>query len=163
MKTLKLVGIAVVLFFVGTLQSQISVSVNIPTPPLWGPIGSSDARYYYIPDVESYYDTQTSMFIYYEGGVWIRRGYLPARYRSYDLYNGYKVVIPNYHGSNPYFYYKQHRSQYAKGYRGHPQPTYGENPRNKNNKFKNQPNNRPPIHNGKRQGKGNKGRGNGKH
>jgi len=139
MKTLKLFGIAVVLFLASNAFGQVSVNVNIGTPPLWGPVGYSDVRYYYLPDIETYYDIQSSMFVYYEGGFWVHRAYLPGRYRNYDLYNGYKVVVPQYRGAYPTYFYKYHKSKYGKGYRGGHQRTFGENPRNNKYKGKNVP------------------------
>lgn len=139
MKTLKLVGIAIVLFLATTARAQVSVNVNIGTPPLWGPIGYTDVRYYYLPDIETYYDIQTGTFIYIERGIWIRRGYLPFRYRDYDLYGGYKVIVPRYRGPNPHFLYNYHRSNYKKGYHGRPQKTYGNNPRHNEYKGNNAP------------------------
>lgn len=133
MKTFKLLVFGLMLMLAGSVQSQVSVNVNIGTPPAWGPAGYNDVRYYYLPDVEAYYDVQTSMFIYVSGNRWIRRSYLPSRYRNYDLYNGYKVVMNDYRGNAPYSYYKQHKVKYAKGYRGQAQRNIGEN-RQKNNK-----------------------------
>ncbi len=108
--------------------AQVSVNVNIGTPPLWGPVGYSDVRYYYLPDVEAYYDVHTSMFIYFGNGVWLRRSYLPSRYSGYDLYGGYKVVMPHYHGSNPYYNHSSYKVKYKKGYKGSPQKTIGAKP-----------------------------------
>jgi hypothetical protein len=128
MKTLKLIVIALGLFLAGSIQAQVSVNVNIGSPPMWGPAGYSYVQYYYLPDVEAYYDVPSSMFIYQSGGVWIHRTYLPARYRHYDLYNGYKVVMTDYHGNTPYTHYKEHKYKYAKGYRGPSQKSIGNRP-----------------------------------
>src|ERR1043165_9793394 len=102
MKTFKGIIIGMIMLFMITAKAQVSVNVNIGSPPLWGPVGYSEVQYYYLPDVEAYYDVQTEMFIYYGGGAWIRRSYLPTRYRYYDLYSGYKVVLTDYHGNEPY-------------------------------------------------------------
>jgi hypothetical protein len=134
MKTLKLLIIASMLLLSTGLKSQVSVNVNIGSPPLWGPVGFADIQYYYLPDIEVYYDVPTAMFLYYEGGMWVRRGYLPRRYRNYNLYNGYKVVLNDYRGNEPYVHFKDHKGKYAKGYRAGPQKTIGENPRKANNK-----------------------------
>jgi len=129
MRTLKLLVLAVLLAFVGSAQSQLSVSVHIGSPPSWGPEGyNNDVRYYYLPDIEAYYDIRTSMFIYLSGNQWIHRRNLPARYRNYDLYNGYKVVMNDYRGNSPYGHFKEHRQKYARGYRGPAQRNYGERP-----------------------------------
>jgi hypothetical protein len=125
MKAFKFITIALALFLAGTLQGQISVNVHLGSPPQWGPADQPTARYYYLPDVEAYYDIQTSMFIYLNNGIWIRRAYLPPQYRNYDLYNGYKVVMTNYRGNTPYTNFREYRTKYAKGYRGQPQRTIG--------------------------------------
>jgi hypothetical protein len=128
MKTLKLILISMLFLCANALTAQVSVVIG--TPPPWGPAGYNGVRYYYVPDVESYYDVQESRFIYLDKGVWVHRAYLPTRYRSYDLYSGYKVVMVDYHGVTPYKNYGQFRSQYAKGYRGSPQKTIGMKPGN---------------------------------
>jgi hypothetical protein len=133
MKALKLIIICAALFFTSTVNAQVQVSVNVGTPPLWGPYGYSAARYYYIPDVESYYDVQTSMFIYNSGGSWVHRAFLPWQYRNYDLYGGYKVVMPDYHGYQPYLFHKACKLKYPKGYNhNHSQKTYGKKSENGN-------------------------------
>jgi hypothetical protein len=128
MKTIKLFVAGLLLLFATTAESQISVSINLGTPPQWGPVGYTDVRYYYLPDVEAYYDVPSSMFIYFNGVNWIHRSYLPSRYRNYDLYNGYKVVMTDYRGNTPYTNFREYRTKYAKGYRGQPQKNYGERP-----------------------------------
>ena len=126
MKTLKLIAAGIVLLVAtATTQAQVSVNVNIGTQPSWGPAGYSNIDYYYIPDVQSYYDIRNSQFIYFGNGKWIRSRNLPQQYRNYDLYNGYKVVINDYHGRTPYVYYKDHKAKYYKGYKGKPQKNIG--------------------------------------
>jgi hypothetical protein len=133
MKTLKLITITIVLFVTTSMHSQVSVNVNIGTPPLWGPSGYSNIDYYYLPDVQAYYDIRASQFIYFGTGNWVRSRYLPGRYRNYDLYNGYKVVLNDYHGKTPYTNYKQHKVKYYKGYKGQPQRSIGQRKNNNNN------------------------------
>ncbi len=137
MKALKLIVLGMLLFFAGGTQAQISVHLNIGNPPAWGPSGYSDVQYYYLPDVEAYYDVPNSMFIYYEGRSWVRRSYLPSRYRNYDLYGGYKVVMRDYHGRTPYYNHHDYRTRYAKGYRGQSQRTIGERPGRGNTQYRN--------------------------
>ncbi|KDN54600.1 hypothetical protein [Flavobacterium seoulense] len=126
MKTLKLIAAGIIFIAVSaTSQAQVSVNVNIGTPPAWGPAGYTNIDYYYIPDVQSYYDIRNSQFIYFGNGKWIRSRHLPHHYRNYDLYSGYKVVLNDYHGRTPYIYYKDHKAKYYKGYKGKPQQTIG--------------------------------------
>lgn len=122
------------LFISSASKAQVSVNINIGSPPEWGPVGYTEVRYYYLPDVEAYYDIQTSMFIYFGDGVWLHRAYLPGRYRNYDLYGGYKVVMTDYYGDAPYSNFKEYKMKYKKGYHGPSQKTIGEKPgKNKSN------------------------------
>lgn len=134
MKTLKLLTLGMIIFISNEMFSQVSVSVNIGSPPLWGPVGYTEARYYYLPDIEAYYDVQSSMFIYYGNGGWIRRNHLPGRHSGYDLYGGYKVVMTDYYGETPYVNFVEYKTKYAKGYGGNGQKTIGNRPGNKNSK-----------------------------
>lgn len=120
---------ALVLFMsVFFAHAQVSINVNIGTPPSWGPEGNDDSRYYYLPDIDIYYDVVQSQYIYINNGQWIRERRLPTRYRQYDLYGGYKVVLHDYKGNSPYTYHKKHRANYPKGYHGKPQKNRGSKP-----------------------------------
>ena len=126
MKTLKLIIAGMILLVsTNTMQAQVSVNVNIGSPPAWGPVGYSSVDYYYLPDIEAYYDIRASQFIYFGRGKWIRSRNLPYHYRNYNLYNGYKVVLNDYHGSRPYNHFKSHKVKYYKGYKEKPQKTIG--------------------------------------
>jgi len=145
MKTLKLVALGIVLLFAGATQAQVSVRFNIGSQPAWAPVGYEDSRFYYLPDVEAYYDVRNSMFIYYEGNSWIHRSYLPNRYRNYDLYGGYKVEMRGYRGNTPYYNHHEYRSKYANGRNRFVQRTIGERPgrayyRDKSDRERNQAN-----------------------
>lgn len=128
MKYFKIIIFGALLLFANAMKSQVSVNVNIGSPPQWGPVGYTEERYYYLPDVEAYYDINTSMFIYYEENIWVHRTYLPAMYRNYDLYSGYKVVLVDYRGDSPYTHFNDHKVKYAKGYHGKPQKNIGQKP-----------------------------------
>ena len=140
MKTIKLLTLALILAFAGSAYGQFSINVRIGTPPSWGPAGYSGVRYYYLPDIETYYDVQNSSFIYLSGNRWIHSRNLPARYRNYDLNRGYKVVMTDYRGNTPYINFRDHRMKYAKGYRGAEQHNIGERKDNRNNQRSNQQN-----------------------
>ena len=117
MKTLKFFIAGFALLMASSLAAQVSVNVNIGGRPDWGPVGYSEANYYYLPDVEAYYDVRQSNFIYASNGNWISARTLPARYRSYNLYSGPKVVLTDYRGNRPYAHFKTHRVKYHRGYR----------------------------------------------
>ncbi len=98
-------------------KAQLSINVNIGSQPLWGPVGYDYVDYYYLPDVEAYYHVPNRQFIYLQGSRWIFSASLPSRYRGYDLYNGYKVVV---NSRDPYRNFHRDRVTYARyrNYRG---------------------------------------------
>ncbi|OAB29407.1 hypothetical protein SAMN05444395_10616 [Flavobacterium fryxellicola] len=169
MKALKLIAIGIILFASSTIHAQVSVNVNIGRAPSWGPVGYAEAEYYYLPDVEAYYDVRATQFIYFGSGRWMRSRYLPGQYRNYDLYGGYKVVLNDYHGSRPYSNFRNHKVKYYKGYHGREQRNIGYNHHRKvyvndgRNDYRRQSDNHRESRNyGHDRGKGNKGHGKGK-
>lgn len=123
MKTLHTLLIAIMLIASGSAQAQVSVglNVNIGSPPAWAPPPPvhTEVRYYYLPEIETYYDVRTKHYIYIDNGRWARREYLPVAYRDYNLYRGPKVVVQNYYGGNPYTYHKPYKVKHHKHYK-HP-------------------------------------------
>jgi hypothetical protein len=100
--------------FVATLaQAQVSVNVNLGVPPVWAPADRVEAQYYYLPEIDAYYDVPSSRFIYVNNGNWIRSSNLPYRYRNYNLQSGKVVYLTDYKGSKPYVYHKKHKTQYV--------------------------------------------------
>jgi hypothetical protein len=163
MKTFKLLVFGMILAVAGTAQGQISVNVHLGSAPAWGPRGYDNARYYYLPDVEAYYDVNTSMFIYISGNTWIRRSYLPQRYHDYNLYRGRKVVMNNYHGNTPYYNHRVYQAKYGHGNQGAPQQRMGNrNNRNDNHRHEMQNRNQRNEKNNRNAGHNEKGNGNGK-
>jgi hypothetical protein len=91
-------------------QLRISLGFNVDRQPVWGPTGYDHVEFYYLPDIDVYYNVPQQKYFYNERGRWISRSSLPRRYRDYNLYNSYKVVInePRAYRNN-----KTHREQYA--------------------------------------------------
>jgi hypothetical protein len=96
-------------------QVHVSLGVNIGNQPEWGPVGYDHADYYYMPDIGVYYDVPAHQYVYLNNNVWVRRTYLPAQYRDYDIYHGYKVVLNQ---PRPWVHDADVRARYAQ-YRGH--------------------------------------------
>lgn len=90
-------------------QVSVRLSSNIASQPLWGPVGHDHARYYYLPDIETYYDVSQRQYYYYEDGRWIGSSQLPSRYSGYDHYKSYKVVINE---PKPYQQHKKYKERY---------------------------------------------------
>ncbi|MFZ1731242.1 MAG: hypothetical protein WBQ23_11325 [Bacteroidota bacterium] len=100
-------------------QLQVGVSFNLDIQPAWGPTGYDYAEYYYLPDIEVYYDVPRHRFYFWEGGNWIYRSRLPSRYAHYDFYNSYKIVVND---RDPWHHHNKYRDKYSsyKGRRGQP-------------------------------------------
>ena len=98
----------------GSASAQVSVNINIGAQPVWGPVGYDYVEYYYMPDVEVYYYVPSRQFIYLSNGRWIFATSLPYRYRTYNIYSGYKVVLNE---PRPYLHFTTHKVKYAK-YKG---------------------------------------------
>ncbi len=104
------------LFITNSVDAQISINLgfNFDRQPMWGPTGYDHVEYYYLPDIEVYYNVPQQRFFYYERGVWISGSSLPYRYRNYDFYNSYKVVVNE---RTPYRNHISYRDKYS-SYRG---------------------------------------------
>lgn len=101
------------LMFKADAQLRISLGFNIGSQPDWGPVGYDHASYYYMPDVDSYYDVSNHQYIYFQNNVWVRGAALPGRY-NFNPYNSYKVVVNE---RNPWERDAAYRTRYA-SYRG---------------------------------------------
>jgi hypothetical protein len=106
----------IALFLPTALPAQVHVSlgINLGLQPAWGPTGYDHVEYYYMPDIEAYYYVPSHRFYFYEGGNWVGRTSLPTRYRDYDLYNSYKIVLNE---RTPWRNHKSYRGKYA-SYKG---------------------------------------------
>jgi hypothetical protein len=90
-------------------QISFSLGLNIGSQPDWGPVGYDHASYYYMPDVDAYYDVPNHQYVYYSSNRWVRASVLPSRY-NFDPYNSYKVVINE---RNPWERANVYRTRYA--------------------------------------------------
>ena len=109
----KLIYLAVLvggLFIAKPAEAQVSVNINIGSQPQWGPSGYDYARYYFIPEINVYYDVMNSRYTYYQGNRWISNRNLPRRYRNFNFYNTYKVVVND---RDPWRHHDRYRREYG--------------------------------------------------
>lgn len=111
--------IALSLFFAIGLANpvgaqNINININVDKQPSWGPTGYDYAEFYYFPDINIYFDVNSSIFHYLSGSKWVSNQYLPSKYSKYDLYNMYKVVV---NGKQPWLQNKNHKKSYS-AYKG---------------------------------------------
>ena len=116
MKKLLLSAMFITAFFIyneSQAQVRFNINLNLGARPAWGLPGNYAGDYYYMPEIDSYYDIPSRQFIYFDGRSWIYASELPYMYRDYDLYRGYKVVVNE---PRPYlrgdFYRDRYRSYY---------------------------------------------------
>ena len=83
--------------------------------PQWAPPYYSGARYYYVPDLELYYDLSAREFIFLMDGRWNFSPYLPAMYRNYDLNNSFCIVM-NVNVYKPWLHHQYYVSHYPRYY-----------------------------------------------
>lgn len=101
-------------FKLSDAQLRVNVNLNIGSQPEWGPVGYDYAEYYYFPDIDTYYYVPNHQYVYFNGGQWISAPVLPGRYRNFDVYHSYKVVLNQ---PQPWRNDAVYRVRYA-GYRG---------------------------------------------
>ena len=107
----KFIGAALVgafaLFAAPAAQAQVGVNINIGTPA-WGPQVPYGTQYYYIPEIDGYYDLYTQQYIVYQDGYWVP---LPELY-GYDPYQFHPVIV-DYRGAQPWLRVDYYRQRYA--------------------------------------------------
>lgn len=134
--------------------AQVQVQVNVGTP-VWGPAVGPGVQYYYIPEIDGYYDLYTQSYVYFDPyyNTWVSAPALPAYYAGYDPRYFHPVVV-QYVGRQPWGLIYDHRSYcntrgWRPGYyRSAPGPNWN---RGYANGYRNQPgryDNRPYSQNG---------------
>jgi len=83
--------------------------------PQWAPPYYAGARYYYLPDIECYYDLSTSEFIYLNDGMWSYSRSIPSIYSSFDLNDCFSVVL-NVDVYRPWLHHQYYVSHYPRYY-----------------------------------------------
>ncbi len=99
-----------------TSRAQVSLSVHIGTPPVWAPpVYAHTIRYYYIPEIDSYYDAVNQGYYYNNGPGWVFSASLPGIYAGYNIGSLHTVAV-NYYGARPYTYFAPRRAVYVQRY-----------------------------------------------
>jgi hypothetical protein len=87
---------------------------NIMTQPLWGPVGYDYVEFYYIPDIEAYYNVPGAQYVYLQKKKWITTKDLPARFKDFNFYSAHKVVMNE---PKPSMNHRGNKAKYAQ-YKG---------------------------------------------
>ncbi len=69
----------------------------------------NDDDYYYLPDVEAYYDVAQQCYFYNDGNQWIHAAYLPG-HRDYDWRNARRFEV---RARQPYMHHDEYRTRFG--------------------------------------------------
>lgn len=82
------------LFSACDMYSYVTPSAQVTYEnPSWAPPYVAGVRYYYLPDIEAYYDLSSQQFVYLNDGQWSYSQTLPSIYAGFDLNNCFTVAI----------------------------------------------------------------------
>jgi hypothetical protein len=103
------------------MHSQVSVNVNIGSPPLWGPSGYSNIDYYYLPDVQAYYDIRPRNLFILGGKLGDQGIYRDDTKTILCMDSGFKRLSRQ---NTLYTHYKQHKVKLLQGIQGQATKVY---------------------------------------
>ena len=83
--------------------------------PQWAPPYYNGAHYYYLPDIESYYDLSSREFVCLSNGQWVYSQNLPSIYADFGLNNCFAVVV-NVDVYQPWMHHQYYISHYPRYY-----------------------------------------------
>jgi hypothetical protein len=93
-------------FAVPSAHAQVAVNAQFGHPA-WGPAVPAGTQYYYVPEIDGYYDLNAQRYIVLRNGQWVPvatvAGYNPASFHP---------VVVNYRGRQPWVQYRDHHARY---------------------------------------------------
>jgi len=100
-----------------TAQVSVGVGVNIRLP-FWAPTYANvdRVRYYYLPDIECYFDVWNQEFVYLQDGNWMFASQLPQSYAGYDFNANPFVVVLDWNVHEPWMHFHYYVAHYPKFY-----------------------------------------------
>lgn len=122
MRQLKELRIMVIILLSVSLLSSCDLytysTVGVQTHyenPQWAPSYSAGIRYYYLPDIEAYYDLSAREFVYLSNGQWYYSASCPSNYAGFDLNNCFTVAL-NVNIYQPWMHHQYYVSHYPRYY-----------------------------------------------
>jgi hypothetical protein len=101
-------------------QIRVSLGLHFATRPVVvqqqpvyeeSPVNYDAAdNYYYLPDVDAYYNVNEEAYYYNDGDRCVSAAYLPGSYRNYDWRSARRYEV---HASRPYMHNEVYRSRYS--------------------------------------------------
>ncbi len=104
---------------------------EVVAPPNWAPAYDNveEVHYYYLPDIEVYYDVWRNEYVYQNQGNWVYSAYMPSYYSNYNVNDGFVVVLDR----KAYEPWRQHRTYASEYPRYYYQTRYNNNSDRSNN------------------------------
>ncbi|MFC6225824.1 hypothetical protein ACFP2F_21440 [Hymenobacter artigasi] len=87
-------------------QAQVSISAQFGHPA-WGPVAPAGAQYYYVPEIDGYYNLAAHNYMVQRNGRWVTMATVPG----YTTTNFHPVVV-SYRGLTPWAQYRAHHARY---------------------------------------------------
>ncbi|WP_223652784.1 hypothetical protein [Hymenobacter psoromatis] len=87
-------------------HAQVGINIQLGHPA-WGPAVPAGAQYYYVPEIDGYYDLAARNYIVQRNGQWVPMATLPG----YNPATFHPVVV-NYRGRQPWAQYRDHHARY---------------------------------------------------
>jgi hypothetical protein len=116
-----LAAVLVTLFFVSAF-SGCDVYSYIPQVsqtryenPQWAPPYYQGVRYYYLPDIEAYYDLSARQFVYLSNGRWYDSPECPSVYAGFDLNDCFSIAL-DINVYQPWMHHQYYVSHYPRYY-----------------------------------------------
>lgn len=83
--------------------------------PQWAPPYYQGVRYYYLPDIEAYYDLSSRQFVYLSNGRWYDSSECPSIYAGFDLNDCFAIAL-NVNVYQPWMHHQYYVSHYPRYY-----------------------------------------------
>ena len=120
MKTVTFLTMGVLIFSSQGALSQIKLDASNEQLQVTAVNSLVEIRYYYYPNLETYFDTQKGLYLSCEKGKWVTSEFLNVSNRGYSLKNGNYKRLKGYSGEEPYTLLKEHKLQYPADYSSRP-------------------------------------------
>lgn len=120
MKKITLLAVGIFFFITQNTTAQINMNDATGTIKKTGINNFVPIRYYYYPNLQTYYDTKNGLYISLQNGNWITSEKLDLTTRGYCIKNGAHENIKDYDGDEPYTLLCEHKLQYPADYSSRP-------------------------------------------
>ncbi len=114
---LVITGLSAMIFQSCASTFYVSNRPDIVRPPVWAPAyeNADLIHYYYLPDIQAYYDVYNQEYVYLEEGNWRFSAFLPNYYSGFNINNAFVIVL-NSQVHEPWMHHEIYESHYPRFY-----------------------------------------------